>query len=137
MICKQSCKTFKIIQFEAFLPSNPSGLEAIFPLNVNLSECNSKMSAMKVHNTFHNIFPDFLSRLSESGCPLPCTHKGFSHEFKEFNKNSWIDMEDGIGPGNILHLKNWLDFDWNALLLVKPLHKKWRHNTITEKDDFI
>jgi hypothetical protein len=46
-------------------------------------------------------------------------------------------MEDGRGPGNIFYLKIWLDFDWNALLLVKPLHKKWRHNTITEKDDFI
>ncbi len=71
-----------------------AGLEAILPSQPDISPCQTLESAEKVFNAMEIIFTDFLTKMVEYGCPIPCSQKSFNYNIKYFHRNSWIESQN-------------------------------------------
>jgi len=71
-----------------------AALETILPSQPDISPCKTLESAKKVYGTMDIIFNDFLTKMFEYGCPIPCSHKSFNYNIKYFHQNSWIESHN-------------------------------------------
>ena len=69
-------------------------LRSIIPDNSEILECNSILSAGITYKIMMNIFTEFSWKISQYGCPVPCSQSSYNINLRHLHRNSWIDPDN-------------------------------------------